>query len=86
VQPCGLASQLSLTADGSRVEKERLTHDLSYEITGEGISVNSRVDMSMYPEMIFGWCLPRIIHFVVALWLATPRARILTVKYDFAYC
>jgi hypothetical protein len=31
VQPCSLASQFSLTADGSRVEKERLTHDLSYE-------------------------------------------------------
>ena len=72
VQPCGLASQFALKADGSRVEKHRLTHDLSYEITGKGISVNNQVDMSQYPEVIFGWCLPRIIHFVVALRLARP--------------
>jgi hypothetical protein len=46
VQPCGLASQFALKADGSREEKHRLTHDLSYEITGEGISVNNQVNMS----------------------------------------
>jgi hypothetical protein len=84
VQPCGLASQFALKADGSRVQKHRLTHDLSYEITGKGISVNNRVDMARYPEMIFGWCLPRIIHFVVALRLAYPSSRILIAKYDFS--
>jgi hypothetical protein len=38
--------------------------------------------------MIFGWWLPRIIHFVVALRLANPRAHILIAKNDFldAYC
>jgi hypothetical protein len=84
VQPCGLASQFALQADGSRIEKHRLTHDLSYEITGKDVSVNNRVDMSKYPEMIFGWCLPRIIHFIVALRLAFPRSRILIAKYDFS--
>jgi hypothetical protein len=84
VQPCGLASQFALKADGSRVLKHRLTHDLSYEITGENVSVNNRVDMSRYPEMIFGWCLPRVIHFIVALRLAYPDSRILIAKYDFS--
>ncbi len=84
VQPCGLATQFALNAGGSREEKHRLTHDLSYEITGEGISVNNRVNMSRYPEMIFGWCLPRIIHFVVALRIAYPTSRILIAKYDFS--
>jgi hypothetical protein len=84
VQPFGLASQFSLKADGSREEKHRLTHDLSYEITCKGISVNNRVNMPRYPDMIFGWCLPRIIHFVVALRLAYPRSRILIAKYDFS--
>jgi hypothetical protein len=49
VEPCGLASQFALNADGSRVPKDRLTHDLSYKITGKNISVNNRVDMSRYP-------------------------------------
>jgi hypothetical protein len=84
VQPYGLASQFTLKADGSREEKHRLTHDLSYEITGEGIFVNNRVNMSRYPEIIFGSCLPRIIHFVVALRIAYPSSRILIAKYDFS--
>jgi hypothetical protein len=84
VQPCGLASQFALNADGSRVQKNRLTHDLSYEITGKNISVNNQVDMSQYPEMIFGWCLPRIIHFIVALRIAYPNSRILIAKYNFS--
>jgi hypothetical protein len=37
-----------------------------------------------YPEMIFGWCLPRILHFVVALRLSHPNCRILIAKYDFS--
>jgi hypothetical protein len=40
--------------------------------------------MTQYPEMIFGWCLPRIIHFIVALRIAHPGRRILIAKYDFS--
>jgi hypothetical protein len=40
--------------------------------------------MSQYPKMIFGWCLPRIIHFIVALRLAHPESRILIAKYNFS--
>jgi hypothetical protein len=57
VQPCGLATQFSLQADGSRKEKERLTHDLSFSTNEERNSVNDRIDMSGYPEMFYGWCL-----------------------------
>jgi hypothetical protein len=84
VQPCGLAYQFSLKADGTRERKHRLTHDLSFEATGEKRSVNSRIDMGKYPEMIFGWCLPRIIHFIVALRIRHPGVRIFIAKYDFS--
>jgi hypothetical protein len=84
VQPCGLAYQFSLQSDGTREQKHRLTHDLSYEATGKGRSVNSRINMGKYPEMIFGWCLPRIIHFIVALRIRYPGIRILIAKYDFS--
>ncbi len=75
-------SQYALTASGDRQLKERLTQDLTYSLTEEGISVNDRIDMSQYTEMIYGWCLLRIIHFVVALRLRHPRKRIVLAKYD----
>jgi hypothetical protein len=84
VQPCGLAAQFSLQADGSRVVKQRLTHDLSYAITGEGISVNDRIDMSRYPEMYYGWCLIRLVHFIACLRFDYPGKRILVAKYDYS--
>jgi hypothetical protein len=44
--------------------------------------------MGQYAEMIYGWCLLHIIHFIVALHLAHLDKRIFLAKYDFsdAYC
>ena len=82
VQPCGIAVQYGLTKDGEKKLKERLTHDLSFTITDPEASVNSRIDMDEYPAMIYGWCLMRCIHFVVALRLRFPKEPILISKYD----
>jgi hypothetical protein len=84
VQPCGLAKQFTLNSDGSRVIKDRLTQDLSFWSGTFDKSVNSRIDLSAYPEMIYGWCLLRVIHFVVALRLAHPRTKIFVAKFDFS--
>ena len=62
VQACGLVIQHALEGI-----KYRLTHDLSFSITSEDTSVNSRCDMDAYPEMVYGFCLSRTIHFIVAL-------------------
>ena len=83
VQPAGIASQFALQPDGSRVPKNRLTHDLTFE-DGEGVSVNNRVDMDLYVEMIYGWCLIRVVHYIVALRAMFPDHRILIAKYDFS--
>jgi hypothetical protein len=40
--------------------------------------------MDQYPEMVYGWALPRIIHFIVALWLAWPLRTIFISKYDYS--
>jgi hypothetical protein len=40
--------------------------------------------MRAYEEMVYGWCLPCLIHFIVALRLKHPRKRILIAKYDFS--
>jgi hypothetical protein len=84
VQPCGIAAKHTLEPNGDRKMKERLTHDMSFSITGEGLSVNDRVDMSAYTEMVYGWCLSRVIHYIVALRGAHPGKRIYIAKYDFS--
>jgi hypothetical protein len=84
VQPLGLASQFALAEDGSRKIKNRLTQDLLFSLTEPGISVNSRIDMDLYPEMFYGWCISRIIHFIVALRLSYPDRRIFISKYDYS--
>jgi hypothetical protein len=86
VQPTGLAEQWVLDSEGERKIKYRLTQDLTYAESEKDlpISVNSRIDMGAYPEMIYGWCLPRIIHFIVALRLASPGVAIFIAKYDYS--
>jgi hypothetical protein len=84
VQPCGITSQFTLEPDGSRAVKKRLTHDMSFGMTHDKVSVNDRIDMTAYEEMVYGWCLPGLIHFIVALRLKHPRKRILITKYDFS--
>jgi hypothetical protein len=84
VQPAGVVKQFSLREDGSRDLKRRLTQDLSFELTANKASVNNRIDMGAYTEMIYGWCLSRIIHFIVALRLAHPTLIIFIVKYDYS--
>jgi len=84
IQAMGIVSQWTINAAGDRVVKKRLTHDLSYWITKIYASVNSRCNLDMYPPMIYGWCLIRIIHYIIALRLAFPTMRILISKYDFS--
>jgi hypothetical protein len=83
-QPLGMAEQLTLTESGERNPKYRLTQDLSYSLTKKGVSINSRIDMDQYPEMVYGWCLLRIIHFIVALRAKHPGVRIFIAKYDYS--
>ena len=84
VQPCGLALQYGMKADGTRYLKKRLTHDLTYSLTREDSSVNSRIDMDRYPEMVYGWCLVRVIHFVICLRVKFPEVPIFAAKFDYS--
>ena len=86
VQPLGLATQWTLDEEGERIVKFRMTQDLSFSShrTGEPTSINSRIDMSAYAEMIYGWCFPRIVHYVLALRWTHPTGRILICKYDYS--
>ena len=86
VQPLGLATQWTLNEEGERIIKFRMTQDLSFSShqRGEPTSINSRINMSAYAEMIYGWCFPRIVHYVLALRWTHPNFRILICKYDYS--
>ena len=84
LQPGGMVRQFSLKADGSRKLKSRFTHDLSFSLTSEDASVNQRVDMERYPDMVYGWCLQRILHYLAALRSRFPSQRIYLSKFDYS--
>ena len=54
VQPVGMAKQWTLDDQANRVIKYRITQDLSYSETSKEppMSINSRIDMDKYPEMV----------------------------------
>jgi hypothetical protein len=84
VQPVGLVRQWTLDKKASHVMKYRITQDLSYSETSkeQPPSINSHIDMNQYPEMVYAWALPRILHFIVALSLAWPLCAIFISMYN----
>ncbi len=86
VQPLGLVQQWTIDQDGLRKAKFRLTQDLSFSTDRKlrPTSIHSRVDIRAYIEMVYGWCLPRIVHFIVALRSQNPKLLIFISKYDYS--
>ena len=67
IQPCGRANQYTLTEMGGKVSKNRLTQEYTHGITKKDAFINNRIDINIYPPMVYKKALKQIIHFVVAL-------------------
>ena len=78
----GYRSTSTLRINSNPVCPRIVVYGYNLSITTPDVSVNKRIDMDKYPEMIYGWCLTRLIHFVVALRLKFPTKRLLTAKYN----
>ena len=61
-----------------------MTQDLSFSPLNPLNAINPRIDIAAYPEMVYGWCLPRIFHLVVAMRHHNPTTRVLIAKYDYS--
>jgi hypothetical protein len=83
VQSLGLAQQWTVDPEGARVNKFRLTQDLSVSMERGAIPtfINSSIDMSAYVEIIYGWSLPWIVHHVVLLRAQNPTMLKVISKY-----
>ena len=64
VAPMGIAAQSTINEIGEIIDKDRLTHDLSFQIADAG-SVNDRCDMNLHQECLFGHVLRRCIVYIV---------------------
>ena len=78
VAPLGIVHQYQSHEDGHRSDKFRSIHDQSF---GED-SINSRIDRDSLAELLYGFCLTRIIHYIVGLRFRLPRTKILISKTD----
>jgi len=80
--PMNIQRQDTINAEGQIIDKDRLTHDQSYEWP-RGKSVNKRVDKTELLECRFGHCLNRLINWAVAARRLFPDSPILSQKVDF---
>ena len=80
IQPDGILQTFTLIPDGTQARKPRLTHNLLFSLMGNNFNLNDRVDMTKYSELIYGWCLQQVIHFIFVLCLNHPGRVIFIVK------
>lgn len=81
IAPLGVQDQSSLTDEGIRFEKWRMTHDQTFP-GPSGVSVNKRVITDDLPACMYGHTLLRVLHFIVHLRYRHPTKRILLGKFD----
>ena len=81
--PLNIQPQWTINERGEIIEKDRLTHDQSFEWERSESSVNSRTDTSQLQQCKFGKCLLRLINWAVSARKKYPNRRIMAKKDDF---
>ena len=79
--PMNIHAQSSINEVGEIISKDRLTHNQSKEFSS-GTSVNSRVVHDSLQDIMYGTCLLRVIHYIVALRSEFEDVPILLQKID----
>jgi hypothetical protein len=82
VCPLGIVEQTTLLPNGARTIKERLTHDQTFTLLDDSESVNNLQESTSYPELIYGFCLRRILAQILAIRRKYPNESILISKFD----
>jgi len=84
----GVVKQETIDEHGNAVTKFRMTHDQSFPAGPSSLSVNSWLIIEKLSPWVFGFCLKRILHYIVSLRSHHPNTRILMSKCDFksGYC
>ena len=83
IAPMNVVDQNNIIEFGEIISKQRMTHNQSKIFDGSGTSVNGRVDKEALQACMFGHCITRMIHFILALRTAHPNKRIFMQKIDY---
>ena len=83
INPMGVATHLGVSEDGTFVEKDRITHDLSFPGAISTELRNSRVNESELEPCMFGYVLLRMIHYILNLRRRHKDRKIFLRKEDF---
>jgi hypothetical protein len=81
LSPMNIAKQNTIDETGRVIEKDRLTHDHSFDFF-PGSSVNSRCRLDLHQTCMFGKSLSRMFHWIVHMRMKYPHNRILLTKTD----
>jgi hypothetical protein len=81
IAPVGIASQTTINEKGELTDKDRLTHDQTFQFKS-GKSLNSRVDKEALTPVLFGHCFQRLLHYIIAVRIRHPTTRIYMLKTD----
>ena len=82
VAPLNVHDQNTINERGEVIDKKRLTHNLSKVFGGSGESVNSRLFRNEIQECMYGYCILRLVHLIVALRTRFPDKKIFLTKWD----
>ena len=63
----GVATHVGITSNGEFLEKDRLTHDLSFPDAFSGQTFNSRVNQGVLEPCMFSHVILHLIHYIVNL-------------------
>ena len=79
--PLGVAQHNGIDEKGEIITKDRLAHDQTFSM-GFAPSLNKLVDESVLIDLVYGWCIDRVIHQIVAIRQQFPSERIFICKFD----
>ena len=82
IAPHNVIEQNTITETGEIVEKLRLTHNQS-KVFSSSTSVNGRVNKDALQDCIYGFCITRMVHYILALQRLHPFKRIFISKIDY---
>ena len=79
--PLGVAQHAGIDEKGEIILKDRLAHDQTFSF-GHAPSLNKLVDESVLIDLVYGWCIDRVIHQIVAIRQLHPNEKIFICKFD----
>ena len=77
--PHNVIRQNTITVEGEIVDKPRLTHNQS-KVFSSGTSVNSRVAKDQLQDCMYGFCICRLVHYILSLRTQYPSQRVFLSK------